>query len=1181
MMSRRVYKPKEILAKLRKAEDLIAQGKPVADAIRAIGVTDATYCRWREDYEGLGAFAANSDRLGQADQAATPAARPSGQKRVIEFDRLAEAVPQIVWITGADGKNIYFNKQWEDYTGLTVEQGHGDGWNIPFHPDDRQRAWEAWQRAWQTDGVYSLECRLRGADGTYRWWLIRGSALHDDKGTIINWYGTWTDVEDIKQTEQALERARDEAEAMNQKLQKAYDEIHSLYEKTKALNQFKTQMFANVSHELRTPLTLILAPIENLLSMGLPEQATERLHLAQRNARGLLKQINDLLDVARLEAGKTTVTYHEADLAKFTKHIASSFEIPAKQRLVGFSVITPPSMPAQIDAEKYERILVNLLSNAFKFTPQGGTIRCEVRESPGSSAIIEVGDSGPGVAEAFRESIFEQFFQIPGSTRFGGTGLGLSIVKEFVEIQHGRVTVGQSAAGGALFRIEIPLRAPEGTAVIRRPEIVSAAASFVEASLPPLRYKKDDQVRLLEPADRSSGRKQRQPVVLVVEDNPDMREYICETLGPDAAIVTADNGREGLEKAHAVMPDLIVSDIMMPEMDGDEMFRKLRATRELETIPFILLTAKADEGLRIELLSAGASDYLTKPFMPEELKAKARSLLEGKARESNYRQLMESAQVDVGTVVKASQAVSGELELGKLIETLLRIAVEHAGAERGLLVLFRDNGLWLEAEGVAAGGGVEVTMRKSEVAPADLPESLLRHVIQTRESVILDDAAAPNLFSADGYVQRRRPRSVLCLPLAKQARLAGALYLENGSTAGAFTSNRIAVLEVLASQAAISLENTRLYGDLREREAKIRRLVDSNIVGISIFGLDRRVIEANDAFLGIVGYSRDDFTSAGLSFADLTPPEWAAADERALAELASTGTCNPWEKEFFRKDGSRVRVLLGSATFGEFPHQGVAFVVDLTERKRAEEELAHANRVATMGQLAASIAHEINQPIAAGLINAGTAMRWLDREPPNMEGARQSIDRITADGKRAANIVGRILEFSKKAPARKGDLEINEAILDIMSLSRAAMSEHGVVAKMQLSEKLPPVLGDRVQLQQVMLNLIMNAIEAMSEVREGSRELLINTSEVETGSVLVAVSDSGPGLPHAKPERLFEAFYTTKANGLGMGLSICRSIVEAHGGRLWATPNQPRGAVFCMMLPIRERSFEDSRGVAI
>ena len=282
-----------------------------------------------------------------------------------------------------------------------------------------------------------------------------------------------------------------------------------------------------------------------------------------------------------------------------------------------------------------------------------------------------------------------------------------------------------------------------------------------------------------------------------------------------------------------------------------------------------------------------------------------------------------------------------------------------------------------------------------------------------------------------------------------------------------------------------------------------------------------------------------------------------------------TGTCKPFEKEYFRKDTSRVPVLLAGATFGELRHQGVAFALDLTERKRAEAELAHANRIATMGQLTASIAHEVNQPIAALLTNAETAVRWLARQPPNLEKARPLIDRIINDGKRAADIVGRIRDFSKKAPARKEHLEVNEAILDVMGLTRAAMSEHGVLVKMQLSDGLPLISGDRVQLQQVILNLIMNAIEAMSEVSEGPRELLISTSEAEPGGVLVTVSDSGPGLPPADLARIFEAFYTTKSSGLGMGLSICRSIVEAHGGRLWATENPPRGATFQFTVPIQ------------
>ncbi|OSI50043.1 ATP-binding sensor histidine kinase [Bradyrhizobium canariense] len=529
-----------------------------------------------------------------------------------------------------------------------------------------------------------------------------------------------------------------------------------------------------------------------------------------------------------------------------------------------------------------------------------------------------------------------------------------------------------------------------------------------------------------------------------------------------------------------------------------------------------------------------------------------------------------SQQLDVASIVKASQAVSSEIELPKLIERLMTIALENAGADRGLLILATGDEYLIQAEARTTSDQVEVTMRQEPITGIACPESLVRYVIRTRESIILNDASKSNLFSGDDYLRDGQSKSILCLPLIKQQELAGILLLENALTSHAFTPARIAVLELLAAQAAISLENTRLYSDLQEREAKVRRLVDSNIVGICIFDVDRRIVEANDAFLSIVGYSRDDVISGRLSFTGLTPPEWAGTDERILAELASTGTCRPYEKDLFREDGSRVPVLVAGATYGERRHQGVAFVVDLTERKRAEAELAHANRVATMGQLTASIAHEVNQPVAALLTNAETALRWLAHQPPNLEKAKPLIDRIVSDGKRTADIVSRIRDFSKKAPAQKGNLEINEAILEIMRLTRAAMSEHSVSAEMQLSETLPHILGDKVQLQQVVLNLVMNAIEAMSEVTEGRRELLIKTDEVKSGGVLVAVSDTGPGLSQTNPERMFDPFFTTKPSGLGMGLPICRSIIEAHGGRLWAMPNEPRGAVFYMMLPIGE-----------
>jgi PAS domain S-box-containing protein len=523
-------------------------------------------------------------------------------------------------------------------------------------------------------------------------------------------------------------------------------------------------------------------------------------------------------------------------------------------------------------------------------------------------------------------------------------------------------------------------------------------------------------------------------------------------------------------------------------------------------------------------------------------------------------------QLDVAAVVKASQALSGEMLLPRLIERLMTIAVQNAGADRGLLILPHEDDYRIEAE--ARAGAEQIVLRFGAAAGPELPESLIRYVMRTRECVILDDAARPNLFSEDPYLGLKRQRSILCLPLTRQGALVGLLYLENRLASRVFTPERARLLEHLAGQAAISLENTRLYGDLRERETKVRRLVDSNIIGILFIDLGGEIIEANDAFLGMVGYEREDIVSGRMRWTELTPPEWQAADTKRVEEVKLRGTLPPFEKEYFHRDGSRVPVLVGVARLEEAGNQAVAFVVNLTERRRVEAELAHANRVATMGELTASIAHEVNQPLAALLTNAGTAARWLARQPPDLEKANRSIDRVISDGKRAADILSRIRDFSRKTPVKKGDLEVNGAILEIMTLARAAISEYGVSVKMQLSEELPRILGDRVQLQQVILNLIMNAIEAMSEVGEGSRALLVSTSEAEQGAVLVAISDSGPGLPAAYPERIFDAFYTTKPSGLGMGLSICRSIVEAHGGRLWATPNQPHGAVFYAMLPI-------------
>jgi PAS domain S-box-containing protein len=529
--------------------------------------------------------------------------------------------------------------------------------------------------------------------------------------------------------------------------------------------------------------------------------------------------------------------------------------------------------------------------------------------------------------------------------------------------------------------------------------------------------------------------------------------------------------------------------------------------------------------------------------------------------------------LDVTTVVKASQAISGEIELSKLIERLMTVALENAGADRGLLILPQKDDYLVEAMAEVRGG--EIVLRQASPPGRAAPDSLIRYVIRTQESVILDDASRPSPFAADEYFIRRQPRAVFCLPLVRQTALAGVLYLENTLTSHVFTPDRTALLGSLASQLAISLENTRLYSDLREREARIRRLVDANIIGIFIFALEGRILEANDAFLDMVGYDREDLVSGRIRWTDLTPPEWLDRDARQwVPELKRTGILPPFEKEYFRKDGSRVPVLIGVASFEEAGHQGVTFVLDLSERKRAEEalrqvqmELAHANRFATMGQLTASIAHEIKQPIAAAITNAQAALRWLSGQRPDLEEARQALARIVKDGNRAADVIGRIRDLIKKAPPRKDRLDINEAIGGVLELTRSEALKNGISVQTDLADGLPRIAGDRVQLQQVILNLIINAIEAMSCVGDGSRELHISTRKAEPGRVLVGVRDSGPGLGSTSLERLFANFYTTKPGGLGMGLSICRSIIQTHGGRLWAQANVPRGATFEFTVP--------------
>jgi PAS domain S-box-containing protein len=516
-------------------------------------------------------------------------------------------------------------------------------------------------------------------------------------------------------------------------------------------------------------------------------------------------------------------------------------------------------------------------------------------------------------------------------------------------------------------------------------------------------------------------------------------------------------------------------------------------------------------------------------------------------------------------------------------------------------------------------------------------------------------------------------------------------------------------------QVSIDIDDeVRAQQALREREAKIRRLVDSDIIGIVIWDLDGRIIEANDAFLHMVQYERKDL-EAGLEWLKMTPPEWQEVHAREEAEeLARTGIMQAREKEYFRKDGSRVPVLIGAACFEGESRQGVAYILDLTERKRAEaalrdrerelsqlvdmvpvyirrltpegeptffnkrltdfigvelaelgapgmrrltpavenfihpdeaaellaaiehslatgegyamkyrmrradgayrwietraepvrnqdgtiaqwysisidvddevraqqaeealretsDKLTKATQAASLAELSASIAHEVNQPLAAIVANSHACQRWLSAQPANVERAKITVERIIRDANSAAEVVSRIRALFRQSVEPRDSTPLSDTIAEARSLMAEEAARRRVRIEIDLESNLPPVAFDRVQIQQVLINLFRNGFDTMDSI-EDDRVLGVRLRRMEN-FIQTEISDRGRGVEF--PDKIFQPFFTTKANGMGMGLAICRSIVESHGGRLWAEKNEPQGATFIFTLPLKMKRRHD------
>ncbi|WP_027778717.1 AAA family ATPase [Paraburkholderia caledonica] len=696
---------------------------------------------------------------------------------------------------------------------------------------------------------------------------------------------------------------------------------------------------------------------------------------------------------------------------------------------------------------------------------------------------------------------------------------------------------------------------------------------------------------------------------------------------------------------------------------------------------------------------------------------------------------MSNEQLDLATVVNVSSAIFSDIDLNELIHTLMALSLEHAGADRCVLVLKRRNELRVEAEATARADAVEVRLPRLPVEQATLPESVLRYVMRTGDSLLLDDASSTSPYSSDEYVMRHDCRSILCLPLIKRSRMIGVLYLENNLASNVFTPPRTVVLRMLASQAAMSLETARLYADLQHAEALLAdaqrlsntgsfdwhvssgelfwskqsfRIFDYDLATLPTLDLmlarvhpddatfvrlmfdrathDRQpfdvehrllmpdgsvrhlqllahVIADADAGIRVLGALKDITTRkqahaallrsehryrslffdmpVGLWQIDAQPliallsslrgqgvedlseyidnhPGWLdRAMELLIVEEVNHHAAkmfgahdrsmllgpSPWvwreSPDTFRRalesryggaplfqettrlptlDGRVIDVLLTVARPGAAEDLGIALIslVDLTERVRAQEMLqrlqadfAHAARISTLGELSASIAHELKQPLAAIAMNSSIGTRWLDRETPDVAEARLMNQRIKVDAQRAVDIVDRIRTMAVRQGSKRSIALLDELIDEALVFLRHDVNALGVTIMRKRAQPAPAVLADRVQLQQVIVNLVVNAMQAMKTTARPHGDITIRTNLPDATSVTCFVEDSGPGLDESNMQRVFESFFTTKVSGMGMGLPICRSIIEMHGGEISAdNASVHGGARFFFTLPL-------------
>jgi len=935
---------------------------------------------------------------------------------------------------------------------------------------------------------------------------------------------------------------------------RAYEQERRRAEALAEIDRSKTVFFSNVSHEFRTPLTLLLGPVEDALADDPEPDQRERLEVVHRNALRLQKLVNTLLDFSRIEAGRMRASYQATDLADLTADLASVFR-SAVERAGMTLVVDWPSLgePAYVDRDLWEKVVLNLVSNAFKFT-LAGSIEVTLRRE-GESAVLRVKDTGTGITPEQLPQIFERFHRIEGARArtHEGTGIGLALVRELVQLHGGTVGVESTPGLGTTFTVKIPLgdaHLPDGHIPVQGSAESTALGigHYIEEASRWLSNVKETKETGGELPGASSGGLPR-PKVLLADDNADMRDYVGRLLSDLYEVEAVPDGEAALRSALASPPDLILTDVMMPGLDGFGLLQKVRADPRTQAVPIIMLSARAGEEARVEGLTAGVDDYLIKPFGARELRARvsallemARVRLEAARTERVLRDEAEAAGERVASILESITdgfaAVDGDWKI-----TYFNAAAERLTGMSRLAIMGRD--YWATFPGLAESEiGIRFHRAVAEQTTAEFEFYYDRwsRWFEIRAYPSLDGGLS--LYFRD-ITERQRSR-------AERDRL---LQLERQRTEQlqklADLSIRVSAARDVGSIVAIVTAETREL--LQAREAVVRFSIDQIPVagrGTSLAARVESLVRRSNRPVRLAGGPSDDPSNPG---------GWLAAP-------------------LIGRDGKNLGLIrLSHKAGGEFTEDDEAILVQLAqmtsvavENARMYQELRDNDT--RKNEFLAMLAHELRNPLAA--INNSVR---LSTQTGLKEDIDWSMGVITRQLKHLSRLIEDLLDVSR---INQGKIDLRRSLVDVAPILDAAVEtvrplieerKHRLVVEVDHHDLW--AVADPTRLEQVATNLLMNA------AKYSENEGLIQLSAARKGDDLViSVKDRGVGIPPEKIAEMFELFaqgdrsLARSEGGLGIGLTVVKKLVELHGGTIIARSDGPgRGSQFLVTIPAAPR----------